>query len=205
MERAAVFDETYAGYLAQLKKLDLGALQGMLGYAMDKGSALIPLFDQHNCVSADAITDDKGRAVDLSISVVLCKYLLMAPDPPPEPGALMTFKDFADAAPLVHFFANNVEGQIARAFSGQAAALEKACQQVGGQPYTAELAYQVKYRFAGLPRVPVILLFNDAEEGFAAQCTLLFEQGTMHYLDMESLAILGGLLAHKIQRAAKLS
>jgi hypothetical protein len=202
MARAAVFDETYAGYLAQLKRLDLGALQGVLGYETNEGNACIPLFDRLMHVSAGAIADGKGRAVDLSVSVVLCRYLLMAPDSIPESGALMTFKDFQDAAPLIHFFANSVEGQIARFFSGRVAALEAACRQMGGHPYIADLAYQIKYRFAGLPRVPLILLFNDAEEGFAAQCTLLFQDSARHYLDMESLAMLGGLLAHRLQQLA---
>jgi hypothetical protein len=45
------------------------------------------------------------------------------------------------------------------------------------------------------------LLFNDAEEGFPAQCTLLFGQRAQNYLDMESLAILGGTLAHRLSRS----
>jgi hypothetical protein len=63
------------------------------------------------------------------------------------------------------------------------------------------LAYQIKFQFSGLPQVPVYLLYNDAEEGFAAQCTLLFEQRAQNYLDMESLAMLGGILAVRLEKA----
>ena len=69
---------------------------------------------------------------------------------------------------------------------------------MGGEAYTADLAYQIKYRFQGLPRVPVYLLFNDAEEGFAAQCTLLFEKSVASFLDMESVAMLGGALVRRL-------
>ena len=204
MGRAAVFDETYANYLAKVAKLDLGALKEPLGFEMDGSHAVIQVFNRRMHVGAGGITDDTGRTPDLSTSVVLCKYLLMAPVSPPEPGLLKTFKDFADAAPLIHYFTNSVEGQIARRFSGHVDGLKAACSETGGERYPNDWAYQVKYRFSGLPRIPVILLFNDAEEGFGAQCTLLFRSSVCNFLDMESLAILGGLLANHLQRAADL-
>ena len=49
-------------------------------------------------------------------------------------------------------------------------------------------------RFAGLSRVPLYLLFYDAEESFPAQCILLFEDSVRFYLDMESVAMLGAVL-----------
>lgn len=204
MKRAAVFDETYADYLAQVANLDLGELGKPLGFEMEGGRAVIQLFGRSMHVGKDGIYDNAGHTPGLSASVVLCKYLLMAPKVPPDPGQLKTFKDFADAAPLIHFFSQNVEGQIARRFSGRVSQLKAACTEVGGEPYAADWAYQVKFRFYGLPRIPVILLFNDAEEGFDAQCTLLFRNDVQHYLDMESLAMLAGLLANDLQRTADL-
>lgn len=204
MKRAAVFDETYASYLSQIAKLDLCALHKPLGFEMDGDSAVMPLFDQTMRVGKDGLADEGGHTPGLSASVVLCKYLLMAPKVPPDPGPLKTFKDFADAAPLIHFFSQNVEGQIARSFSGHASRLIAACGETGGEPYANDWAYQVKFRFSGLPRIPVILLFNDAEEGFDAQCTFLFRSSVQYYLDMESLAMMGGLLAGSLQRAADL-
>jgi hypothetical protein len=39
-----------------------------------------------------------------------------------------------------------------------------------------------------------LLLFNDADKEFAAQCMVLFERGADKYLDMECLAMVGMLL-----------
>jgi dienelactone hydrolase len=50
-------------------------------------------------------------------------------------------------------------------------------------------------RFDALPKIPILLLFNDADDEFPAQCLLLFERRAEKYLDMECLAILGWLLA----------
>ena len=47
--------------------------------------------------------------------------------------------------------------------------------------------------------MPFLLLFNDADEEFPAQATILFQKNAASYLDMECLAMIGGSLAHRLQ------
>lgn len=195
MASAPVFEETYAGYLAQLSGHDLPAKAGALGFEMESDEARLNCFNRTYWVSTRGIHDREGNTPDLSICVVLCRYIMMGPGHLPEARELCTFKDFRDAAPLIHFFENAVQKHIAERFQGRIGALESACTRLGGRIYSADLGYQVKYRFSGLPKVPVCLLFNDVEEDFAAQCTLLFERSAEALLDMESLAMLGSTLA----------
>jgi len=196
LAQAPVFKETYEGYLTRIAGLDLAAKCEALGFEMESGKARLACFNRTYWVGPKGIHDAAGKTPDLSVSVILCKYLLMCSGQSPVAQDLVTFKDFRDAAPLGHYFSNAVQGAIVNKFKGDIGALEKACVRLGGRPYGADLSYQVKYHFRGLPKVPVILLFNDAEEGFAAQCTLLFERSAESYLDMESLAMLGAALAH---------
>jgi len=51
-----------------------------------------------------------------------------------------------------------------------------------------------------LPRVPVILLFNDADDEFPAQSSVLFEQRAEKYLDPECLAMAGRLLFTRLKQ-----
>jgi hypothetical protein len=195
-----VFDETYTAYLSRIGDIDLEQHQAILGYEIQDGQAAIPFFNTTLYASSRGIFDSHGKTPQLSVSVILCKYLLMCPDAVPPSGGLTAFKDFKDAAPLVHFFSNSVQGDVVRNFGGNAPALEKACVALGGEPYGADIAYQVKYRFRGLPRIPLFLFFNDAEEGFEAQCGILFERSTEAFLDMESAAMLAGTLSRKLIR-----
>jgi hypothetical protein len=55
--------------------------------------------------------------------------------------------------------------------------------------------------FDPLPQVPILLLFNDADEEFPAQCLLLFERRAEKYLDMESMAILAWLLTDYLSQS----
>jgi len=47
-----------------------------------------------------------------------------------------------------------------------------------------------------------IVLFNDADDEFPADCKVLFERSAEHYLDMECLAITGSFLAGNLINAA---
>ncbi len=198
MVRAPIFKKTYKDYLKQVGRLDLDACRQTLGFNLEGDTALIPMFDRRYHVSGAGISDSTGKRADWSIAVVLCKYLLLCPSTPLLSRDLRSFKDFKDAAPLISYFDTAVQGRIAREFSGRPDDLGDACRTIGGKPYAQALAYQIKYQFSALPKIPIYLLFNDEEEGFPAQCTLLFEQRVQSYLDMESLAILCGTLVHRL-------
>ena len=58
-------------------------------------------------------------------------------------------------------------------------------------------------QFDALPKVPVIVLFNDADDEFPTQCSLLFERRAESYLDAECLAMIARLLLANLKRAAR--
>ena len=58
----------------------------------------------------------------------------------------------------------------------------------------ATFSYDLCMQFNALPKIPVLMLFNDADKEFPAQCAVLFERRAEKYLDMECLAMVGMLL-----------
>ena len=199
-ERAPVFDRIMADYLQQVAILeDRERLSKTLGIESTPNGFTVPLFNQHITVTPDGIMDEKNYSLSHSASVLVCKYLLLCPDPPPTDNTLVTYKDFKDAAPYVGGFKNTVELPIAKAFSGKVENLEKSCQALGGQPFDMDVSCELAYRFQALPRVPLFLIFHDADDDFPAQCTLLFQKNAADYLDMECLAMAGGILANRLQ------
>jgi hypothetical protein len=113
--------------------------------------------------------------------------------PPYEPRETnwVTFKDFKDAAPLIHSFATTVTNPLVKLYSGRSSALEVTCNKIGGYPPKETFAYDVCIQFDALPRIPLLLLFNDRDQEFPAQCSVLFAKRTEAYLDMECVAMLG--------------
>jgi hypothetical protein len=150
-------------------------------------------------MSVDGIVGPSGEKPGHSVSVVLCKYLLLCPDHHPVENEWVSYRDFKDAAPFAGSFANNVEKALARSFPGRLAKLEDSCLKLGGYRPGIDLSYHLIMQFDALPVVPILLLFNDEDSEFPAQCSVLFEKRANTYLDVESLAILGWLLAAYLQ------
>ena len=191
MEEEHVYDQTYKDYLSRIAELDFPFIADKLGMKIDGHQVVIPFFGKLYRLSAKGITDSSNRQPHLSVSVILCKHLLMCPMIEPLGGNWMSYKDFKDAAPLIQAFYNTVTQPIAEIFSSRLAELETAGKKIGGCPPAVEYPYDLAMQFDALPKVPMLLLFNDKDDEFPAQCSVLFEKRAEKFLDMECLAMVG--------------
>lgn len=201
-----VYESTYRDYLARLGRIDSGFLEQSLGVKVQGKEAVIPLFGRHYRVSKDGITNPEGNAPRFDICVILCKYLLLCPDKAPKETEWVSFRNLKDSGPLTTYFANDVERAIAAHFAGKLEKLQASCRQLGGYPPRMQAAYDLSMQFDALPRIPVILLFNDTDDDqgiiWPASCSLLFERRAESYLDPECLAMTGSLLYSWLKKAA---
>ena len=195
-ESDSVYEKHYAGYLEELSRIDLTHHASILDITFDNDrTATVPFLGSVYRVSLEGIEDDSGRRPDYGTCVILCRYLLMCPDRVPTADDWVHFRDFKESGPLTTYFNENAEGAVARRFSGEIAGLRAVAETLGGTDPGLDLAYDLTFRFRVLPRVPVLLLFNDADDEFPAQCTLLFERRAEQFLDAECLAMVGAYLA----------
>lgn len=197
-EKLHVFEETYREYLKQIAGMDFESLADVLGIAVEKEKITILFFEKPYLVAEKSISDPSGKQPSFGVCVVLCKYLLLCPDAAPSEDDWVAYRDFKDAGPLTVFFANSVEKPIAEYFAGRSAELEKSCKLLGGFEPDIELTYDLCVQFNALPRIPVLLLYNDADDEFPAHCSILFKRGSDKFLDAESLAILGEILSRRL-------
>ena len=202
-ERSSVFEETYANYLAQIAGLDFKNIAGPLGTELDGDEMIIPFFGKPHRISAAGISDPSGSRPNFSVCVILFKYLLLCPGDDPVEKDWVSFKDFKDSAPFAGSFVNYTEAPLAKYFSGQVTELEMACRKINGHLPAATYSYDLCMQFDALPRIPVLMLFNDADDEFASQCAVLFERRAENYLDMECLAMVGMLLFEYLKAAVK--
>ncbi|MGD2186437.1 MAG: DUF3786 domain-containing protein [Desulfobacterales bacterium] len=202
-EKSSVFEETYTNYLSQIARLDFKKIADRLGAETTGGELIVPFFGKPHRISADSISDPSGNRSNFSVCVILFKYLLLCPSDHPAENDWVSFKDFRDAAPFAGSFVNYTEAPIAKYFSGCVNLLETACRKIGGYPPAATFSYELCMQFDALPKIPVLMLFNDADDEFPAQCAVLFERRAEKYLDMECLAMVGMLLFEYLKTAVK--
>lgn len=197
-----IYEKTLTNYLAQLEGLDLASLAEKLGCDVENTEMIIPLFGKRHRVSDKGIVAPSGQQPPFDQCVILCKYLLLCPDDPPKDYEWVSYRGLKDSGPLTKYFANDVEGAISESFKGRALQLVKASEALGWCTPGIEPSYDLTVQFDALPRVPVVLLYNDADDEFPANCSVLFENRAENYLDAECLAILGRLLFTYLKQAA---
>jgi len=202
MREAAIFEKIYQEYLRAVSQIDLHRIRDRLGVAVEGDEVVIPFYGFPHRVSGQGIIDDQGRRPSHAVSVILCKYLLLCPDVEPTEFEWVSYKDYRDAAPFVGGFTNNAEKPISRTFSGRLADCQKACRLLNGRPVQTDISADLAVEFEALPRVPILMLFNDRDEDFEAHCSLLFERRAEKYLDMECLAMVGLTLAEWLKQRA---
>ncbi|MBW2437076.1 MAG: DUF3786 domain-containing protein [Desulfobacterales bacterium] len=203
MNKSAVFEETYTNYLNRIAELDFAKIAGRLGAELVGSDLIVPVFGKPHRISNQGLSDPSGNRPDFSVCVVLFKYLLLCPEVDPFEDDWVSFKDFKDAAPFAGSFINYTETPLAKHFAGNLDRLEVAARVLCGQPPAVNFPYDLCMQFFALPKVPVLMLFNDADEEFAARCAVLFERRAEKYLDMECLAMVGMLLFERLKMAAR--
>lgn len=201
MKKAAVFETTYRDYLEQLSAIDMTARAVLLGGEIRAEGLSIPFYGSPYLVSAKGVFDPTGDRANFAVSVVLCKYVLMCPQTIPASGEWITYREFKDAGPLVGYFTTNTNKIIETSFSGDVAGLAAACRRLNGRLIDNEPSFDLSVVFSPLPRISARLNFNNRDDEFPAQCSVLFKQSAERFLDMECLAIAGTFLAGSLIRS----
>jgi len=204
--KAKIFDENYASYLNQVASLNLLSNKfRKLGLLYNGGDISVPFINNTYRIKKDIIIDDRnGKKASYFKCVIFCKYILLCPENEPDDNnEWITYKNFKDAAPLLNYFNKNVEGPLSDIFSNKIEMLETACDKLKGTKPDIAFPYDFSREFLILPKLPVLLLFNDKDEDFPAQCKVLFRENAVQYLDPECLAMAAVEFVHLLQESAK--
>ena len=195
-----IFKQNYMVYLGKLDAIDYGRLPSILDVAVDEDRriARIPFFQTNYNVSVAGVVDDDGNRAGYNTCVILLKYLLMCPNHVPREKDWVNYRDLKNSGYSQHSsLADYAVESIAKYYAGQKSRLKGAIQALNGKPPEKDYPYDISAVFTVLPRVPILFLYNDAEEHFPARAFILFERRVEHFLDAECLAMIGSsLLVH---------
>ena len=152
----------------------------------------LPYFDGAVHIGPGGMNHADGRPLNRWEQVFLYNHMAQGGSREPT-GNWKGFNEFPNTVSKVKSMKAHVEDPLVKRFRGRVEALAAAAQAAGGRQLTdGEVAADVCAVFRPLPRVPVMLLFWDAEpdEGYEAGAKLLFDETAPEHLDIESLLFL---------------
>lgn len=168
--------------------LDSGAARNAasLGGITDGERAAIPVFQQQCEVRSDDIYCN-GRPLDTVGSILVLRYLMQSGDAELH-HVWLPYRDLKDGGPFSAYIKTHIEDRIAAEFSGRRAALRQRLEAIGGSRCEGDATGDLVMLLHPLPRVPVLCVFNDADDEFPAAFQFLFDGSAPGFLDLESLA-----------------
>ncbi len=189
MDNSKIFNEVYPDLLSRVKPMDLSQKLNILGIQKRGTLFVFDFFNRQLVFDGDDFFDTAGADLTTAVKVVLCTYILMSPEKELKSnGKLVTFREFSDAGPLFLRFTENTAKIIQTSFSNRSEALSRRCLKLGGTILTHQ-SYDVSVRFRALPKIPIILNFNDADERMPANAGFLYRDTAATYLDLQCLTL----------------
>lgn len=200
--RSEIFEKNYKEYCSRLAEVDFNFIADRLGLECLDERLQLPFFCKHYQVSGNGITDTENIRPDYMTCVILARYILNCPDKVYlDTEDWVSFKDFKKESAFLNgnFFTSDTEKAIAKAFSGRLPQLKNASTILDGISYQDRFSYDIAMRFQALPHIALLMLYNDCDEDFPANCSVLFSKQAEYYLDPESLAMTGATLARLLR------
>jgi Domain of unknown function (DUF3786)/Putative Fe-S cluster len=180
---------------AKVAPLDFAALAAGLGaeYGMEDGRPYLALAYFGFCLQVfkDELRYPPGALADPWDAILLYNYIASGGSREPT-GDWIAYNSLPNSVSKAKTLAR-LERELAAHFTGRAADLKERAAQLGAEMVSVGgEGADVQAVFRPLPRVPVLLLFWDADpaEGFEAQCRFLFDATVTDYLDLEATLFL---------------
>jgi len=139
-----------------------------------------------------------GQKADIATRILLLHYLLEA-DGTPMASKWIAFRNLPGGLGYHAAFEGRANRRLARAFGSDLGGFEAAARALGAEPLSFGDA---SFVFRVLPRLWLAVVLYLADEEFPASANVLFDASASHYLPTEDMAVLGGILASRLIKAA---
>jgi hypothetical protein len=160
---------------------------------LDRETGLrLPFFSDSLTIFGTKISRADGSGLTRLEQVLILNHIAQGGRSTPT-GHWKGFAEFPNTVSKVVSMRSQVEEPLIKYFAGKKEALLERALELGAVPIPQrEGSADVAVIFPALPRVPVALMFWDAQSGedFQAQAKLMFDETVLEHLDIESIVFL---------------
>lgn len=185
--------------LEKLSTADLASLAARCGATHLPGPAEaleLPFLGGLHRITRQDVAALEGEAPTVWVKIFLLIYVTRATGAAPK-GEWAAYRSLPNTVSKSKSF-ERVGEELGEHFEGRPGALDEAAARLGGELAAFGSADRC-YRFRALPRVDLLLLFWDRQEGFPARAAILVDQGVLAYLDQEALVFLAEAFGNRLR------
>lgn len=140
---------------------------------------------------------ETGEEPPIAIQILILHYLINA-DGTRLADHWISFRELPGGRVYHAAFRQRADLRLAQAFGSDLDGFVAAAEALGGE----RLSYgDASFLFPMFPRLRLAAILHLADEEFPASASVLFDAAASHYLPMEDLAVLGGMLAGRLIKA----
>lgn len=189
--------------LQALKKLEPYKTAFMAGCDFRLGEEgdqfLVRFFDEDYVVNFPdfSVQSASGQEPDVATRLIILHYLIHADGTPPA-DHWISFRELPDGLVYDPAFQKRSSLRLVHEYGMDPKAFSAAAEAVGGERLTFG---DVSYMFRLLPRIRMAVILYVGDEEFGPRVNVLFDSAASHYLPIEDLAVLGGMLATRLIKA----
>jgi len=188
-----------------LQKLDpyKTAFMAACDFRLDEngGCFLIRFFGKDYTVTFPhiAVRNAEGQEPDLAIRLIILHYLINA-DGTPLADHWVAFRELPNGLVYDPAFQKRSSLRLVHVYGADPQGFAVAAESIGGERLTFGDA---SYMFHLLPRLRMAVILHLGDEEFSPAVNVLFDAAAGHYLPIEDLAVLGGMLTSKLIKSGK--
>jgi hypothetical protein len=162
----------------------------------------LPYFSDSVVIGRNSIKTKDGSELNHWDQLLIYNHIAQGGTEYPS-GTWISMQDIPNSTPKIASMKSQVEGPLAKHFTGSFEALKTAAKAVGGIEVTGRASSaDLVLIFKPFPRIPLMLQFWDEypKEGFEADTKVLFDKTISEHLDVESILFMCEHLRELLER-----
>lgn len=195
------YEKIYDWVVESLVDFDLEANAEPLGLKIHpEGGVVVSLFGRDYLVTNSGAKALDGQRTSFNHLSLVAHYAMSQ-------GRSPASGDFMKLSALSGIPAGTASGgydrnalsmPLVKRFGHDPEALEEAVMKLGGRREAKSAGPTREYLFEAFPKIPLKLIFEEADEEFEPDFHVMFDSRSIEYMEFEALGFLGGILIHDL-------
>jgi hypothetical protein len=184
------YDSIYLGLTTKLSECNFLESADRLGLEYVDGGVQVCFLKREYRITLDGVEPLDGQPVDVNNRSVLLYYLLSKGQGDPE-NSYVPFESIPRMISGLHAQSRLMNTSLERYFGNDYVKFSEAAEKLGGIEEEPQVSKHL-WRFDILPKIPLEIVFYEADDEFPAEIQIMLDRTAIQFLDFECLAFMVG-------------